>query len=72
MSPKMPAAVLPIASATATQPSGISSIAARVERGEDQLSTVARSSRVGVKRSVKAGPTMRFVAPGTIGRDPAM
>ena len=54
------AAVLPIASATATQPSGISSIAARVLRGEDQESTVARSSRVGVKRRVKAGPTMRF------------
>jgi hypothetical protein len=36
MSPKMPASVTPIASATAMQPSGIASIAARVEIGEDQ------------------------------------
>ena len=33
MSPKMPAVVTPIASATAMQPSGIASIAARVEIG---------------------------------------
>ena len=56
----MPAPVTPIASATTTQPSGIASIAARVEIGLDQLSGVARSSRTGTKRSVKAGPTTRL------------
>ena len=60
MSPKMPAVVTPIASATAMQPSGIASIAARVEIGLPQLSGVARSSRTGTKRSVKAGPTRRL------------
>src|SRR5688572_3499000 len=59
MSPKMPAVVTPIASAMAMQPSGIASIAARVEIGLPQLSGVARSSRTGTKRSVKAGPTSR-------------
>jgi hypothetical protein len=59
MSPKMPAMVTPIASATAKQPSGMSSIAARVERGLAQLSGVARSSRAGTNRMVKAGPTRR-------------
>src|SRR6266508_1394673 len=56
ISPKMPAEVTPMASATAMQPSGISSIAPRVEIGFAQLSGVARSSRTGTKRSVKAGP----------------
>ena len=55
----MPASVTPIASATATAPSGIASIAARVEIGEAQLAGVARSSRAGTKRNVKAGPAMR-------------
>ena len=55
----MPASVTPIASATATQPGGMSSIAARVERGEDHEAGVARSSRAGMKRKVKARPTMR-------------
>lgn len=55
----MPASVTPIASTMATQPSGIASIAARVEIGEAQDAGVARSSRAGTKRSVKAGPTMR-------------
>ena len=59
MSPKMPASVTPMASTTAMQPSGMSSIAARVERGEDQEAGVARSSRAGMKRSVKARPTRR-------------
>ena len=52
------------------QPSGIASIAARVERGEAQDSGVARSSRAGTKRSVNAGPTMRGW-PGASGRVPA-
>ena len=69
MSPKMPASVVPSASATTTQPSGIASIAARVEMGEAQLAGVARSSRAGTKRSVKAGPTSRF-CPSRIGRVP--
>src|SRR5256886_1947015 len=69
MSPKMPAEVMPIASATATQPSGISSMAPRVEIGFAQLSGVARSSRTGTKRNVKAGPTKR-APPGTSGRGP--
>ena len=65
----MPAEPSPIASATAMQPSGISSIAPRVEIGFAQLSGVARSSRAGTKRSVKAGPTIRPV-PATSGRGP--
>src|SRR4051812_42775962 len=60
MSPKMPAPVTPMASATTTQFSGIASMAERVEIGFDQLSGVARSSRTGTKRSVKAGPTTRL------------
>src|ERR1700760_4097901 len=59
MSPKMPASLTPIASTTAMQPSGIASIAVRVEIGDDQDSGVARSSRAGTKRNVKAGPTSR-------------
>src|SRR6202051_1902741 len=43
----------------AITPSGISSMAARVEIGLAQLSGVARSSRTGTKRNVKAGPIMR-------------
>ncbi len=60
MSPKMPAPVTPMASATTTQFSGMASMAPRVEIGFDQLSGVARSSRTGTKRSVKAGPTTRL------------
>src|ERR1022692_1414023 len=60
MSPKMPAPSTPMASATTTQFSGMASIALRVEIGFDQLSGVARSSRTGTKRSVKAGPTTRL------------
>ncbi len=60
MSPKMPAPVTPMASATTTQFSGMASIAPRVEIGFDQLSGVARSSRTGTKRNVKAGPTTRL------------
>src|SRR6516165_10369320 len=59
MSPKMPALGTPMASATAMTPSGISSMAARVEIGWAQLSGVAKSSRTGTKRKVKAGPMMR-------------
>src|SRR5271169_1098322 len=59
ISPNMPALGTPMASATAMTPSGISSIAARVDIGCAQLSGVARSSRTGTKRKVKAGPTMR-------------
>src|SRR6185295_7053123 len=55
--------------ATAMQPSGIASIAARVEIGLPQLSGVARSSRTGTKRSVKALPTSRC-PPGTSGIAP--
>jgi hypothetical protein len=59
MSPNTPASVTPMASLTAMQPAGMSSIAARVERGDDQEAGVARSSRAGTKRSVKARPAMR-------------
>jgi hypothetical protein len=62
ISPKIPASLTPMASATAMQPSGISSMAPRVERGDDHDSGVARSSRMGTKRRVKAGPTMRSSA----------
>ena len=58
----MPASRTPSASTTATTPSGIASIAARVDFGEDQDSGVARSSRAGTKRRVKAGPTTRLPA----------
>ena len=57
MSPKMPASVQPSAATTATHPSGIASIAVRVDTGDDQEAGVARSSRAGTKRRVKAGPT---------------
>ena len=69
MSPKIPASTTPIASATAIAPSGIASIAARVETGDAQLAGVARSSRAGTKRRVKARPTTRGW-PGRIGRVP--
>ena len=59
MSPQAPASAQPIAPTTATHPFGIASIAARVEVGELQDSGVARSSRAGTKRSVKARPTTR-------------
>jgi hypothetical protein len=65
----MPASVIPMASTTAMQPSGMASIAVRVEIGDDQDSGVARSSRAGTKRKVKAGPTSRF-CPGRSGREP--
>src|SRR6202165_215179 len=69
MSPKMPASVTPMASTTAMQPSGMASIAVRVEIGDDQDSGVARSSRARTKRSVKADTTSRF-CPGRSGREP--
>src|SRR4051795_8695153 len=69
ISPKIPASVTPIASTTAMQPSGIASMAVRVEIGDDQDSGVARSSRAGTKRSVNAGPTS-LGNPGRSGRDP--
>src|SRR5262249_21833704 len=69
MSPKIPASVMPMASTTAMQPAGIASIAVRVEIGDDQDSGVARSSRAGTKRKVKAGPTRRGI-PGFSGRAP--
>src|SRR5438445_11645072 len=47
----------------------MASIAVRVEIGEDQDSGVARSSRAGTKRKVKAGPTSRGCA-GRSGREP--
>src|SRR5204863_4615479 len=47
----------------------MASIAVRVEIGEDQDSGVARSSRAGTKRSVKAEPTSRG-CPGRSGREP--
>ena len=71
MSPKIPAEATPIASATAMQPSGISSIAPLVEIGFAQLSGVARSSRTGTKRSVNAGPTRR-VPSATSGLGPCI
>ena len=58
-----------MASTTAMQPSGIASIAVRVEIGDDHDSGVARSSRAGTKRNVKAGPTSRF-CPGRSGLVP--
>src|SRR5207247_10207608 len=60
------ASVKPMASTTAMQPFGMASIAVRVEIGDDQDSGVARSSRAGTKRSVKAGPTSRG-SPGRSG-----
>src|SRR5271168_2186126 len=69
MLPKIPASVIPIASTTAMQPGGMASIAVRVEIGDDQDSGVARSSRAGTKRSVKAGPTSRG-CPGRSGFAP--
>src|SRR3984893_4564143 len=69
ISPKMPASVTPMASTTAMHPSGIASIAVLVEIGDDHDSGVARSSRAGTKRNVKAGPTRRF-CPGRSGRVP--
>src|ERR1700730_76770 len=65
----MPASVIPMASTTAMHPSGMASIAARVERGDDQDSGVARSSRTGLNRRVNAGPTSRG-EPGRSGRQP--
>jgi hypothetical protein len=47
----------------------MASIAVRVEIGDDQDSGVARSSRAGTKRKVKAGPTSRG-KPGLSGRAP--
>src|SRR6202011_3349918 len=69
ISPKMPASVTPMASTTAMQPCGMASIAVRVKIGDDQDSGVARSSRAGTKRRVKAGPTSRG-CPGRNGREP--
>src|ERR1700686_2635648 len=69
ISPKIPASVTPIASTTAMQPSGMASIAVRVDIGDDHDSGVARSSRAGTKRNVKAGPPSRF-CPGRSGREP--
>src|SRR3982074_2769716 len=69
ISPKMPASVTPMASTTAMQPSGMASIAVRVEIGDDHDSGVARSSRAGTKRNVKADPTSRG-CPGRSGREP--
>src|ERR1700744_2152032 len=69
ISPKMPASLTPMASTTAMQPSGMASLAVRVEIGDDQDSGVAKSSRAGTKRRVKAGPTSRF-CPGRSGRAP--
>ena len=65
----MPASVTPMASATAMTPSSIASMAARVEMGEAQLAGVARSSRAGTKRKVKAVPATRFW-PGCLGKAP--
>src|SRR3974390_3499098 len=69
ISPKMPALGTPIASATAITPSGMSSIAARVEIGLAQLSGVAKSSRTGTNRKVNAGPTI-LPPPSTRGFGP--
>src|SRR5262249_45301136 len=55
MSPKIPADVTPIASATAMQPPGISSMAPRVETGFALLSGVAKSSRTGTKPQRERG-----------------
>src|SRR6202011_5643116 len=59
----------PMASATAITSCGIASMAPRVEIGLAQLSGVARSSRTGTKRRVKAGPINRG-PPGTSGFGP--
>ena len=47
----------------------MASMAARVEIGEAQLAGVARSSRAGTKRKVKAVPTAR-AWPGCLGKAP--
>ena len=65
----MPAPDTPMASATTITPSGIASMAERVEIGLLQLSGVARSSRAGTNRRVKAGPISRS-PPGTRGLGP--
>src|ERR1700676_1602652 len=69
ISPKMPASLTPMASTTSMQRAGMPSIAVRVEIGDDHDSGVARSSRAGTKRSVKAGPTSRG-SPGRSGLVP--
>jgi hypothetical protein len=69
MSPKMPALGTPMASATTITPSGIASMAERVEIGLLQLSGVTISSRAGTNRKVKAGPISRS-PPGTSGFGP--
>ena len=69
MSPQKPASLQPFASTTAMQPAGMSSIAARVDRGELHEAGVARSSRAGMKRTVKARPTTR-ACPGASGKAP--
>ena len=65
----MPASVQPMAPTTAMQPSGMASIAARVEMGEPHEAGVARSSRAGTNRKVKARPAMRG-KPGASGSVP--
>ena len=60
-----------MASTTAITPAGIASIAVRVEMGEAHEAGVARSSRAGTKRRVKARPARRWAeAAGPIGRAP--
>jgi hypothetical protein len=59
----------PIASTTTMHPFGMASIAARVERGDEQDSGVARSSGIGMNRMVNAGPASRG-EPGRNGRQP--
>src|SRR5690606_30444488 len=69
ISPQNPASLMPLASTTAIHPAGICSMAARVDRGELHDSGVARSSRAGTNRTVKARPTMRC-APAVSGMAP--
>src|SRR5690606_1375388 len=69
MSPQKPASLTPLASTTAMQPSGMCSMAARVDLGELQDSGVARSSRAGMNRTVNARPTLRG-RPGASGNAP--
>src|SRR5260370_35867655 len=57
------------ATSTAMQHLVMSSTAVRGENGDDHDAVVARSTRAGTKRTVKAGRTSRF-CPGRSGREP--
>src|SRR5260370_4851222 len=71
MSAKVPGVSTRMGAATAITPSGMASMAARVDIGLPQLSGVDRSSRAGTKRRVNGGPIKRG-PPGTSGFGPCI